>query len=82
MYEFDEVSIDLPPPSLIKIDIEGAEVAALRGAKLARHRPCLIVEFHEPGLVEQARAILPEYDFRALDGSQWFLTSAEGGLLQ
>lgn len=38
--------LGLPPPHLIKLDIEGAELAALRGAAeiLARHRPAVIVE--------------------------------------
>ena len=38
----------LPPPDLVKIDIEGAEVAALRGASrlLSECRPTVICEFH------------------------------------
>src|ERR1035441_2997124 len=38
----------LPAPDLVKIDIEGAEVAALRGATvlLTEHRPTIICEFH------------------------------------
>jgi FkbM family methyltransferase len=38
----------LAPPDLVKIDIEGAEVAALRGAPvlLSEHRPTLICECH------------------------------------
>ncbi|HYM53925.1 MAG TPA: FkbM family methyltransferase, partial [Solirubrobacteraceae bacterium] len=38
----------LPVPDLVKIDIEGAEVAALRGASelLSTHRPTIICEFH------------------------------------
>jgi FkbM family methyltransferase len=37
-----------PAPDLVKMDIEGAEVAALRGASrlLAEHRPTLICELH------------------------------------
>lgn len=37
---------------LIKLDIEGSECAALRGAKevIARHRPILIVEVNRPAL--------------------------------
>ncbi|HEY4824564.1 MAG TPA: FkbM family methyltransferase, partial [Solirubrobacteraceae bacterium] len=36
------------PPDLVKMDIEGAEVAALRGAEqlLREHRPTLICELH------------------------------------
>ncbi len=38
----------LTPPDFVKIDIEGAEVAALRGASvlLSEHRPTLICELH------------------------------------
>jgi FkbM family methyltransferase len=37
-----------PAPDVVKMDIEGAEVAALRGASklLAEHRPTLICELH------------------------------------
>ena len=39
-------------PSLIKIDIEGFELEALRGAEklLATHRPKLVIEVHPPQL--------------------------------
>lgn len=39
----------LPPPRVIKVDIEGAELMMLRGAvrTLAEHRPIVVAEFHE-----------------------------------
>lgn len=41
-------SVPLPPPQLIKIDVEGLELEVLQGAVLTleRHRPDLLVEVH------------------------------------
>lgn len=52
----DFVAEGNPPPDLIKIDIEGAESAALEGAKhtLASKRPKLMIELHTP---EQDRLV-------------------------
>ena len=48
----------VPPPDAIKVDVEGREGAALRGAAetLAAHRPLLVVEVHEAGAAEGATA--------------------------
>jgi FkbM family methyltransferase len=45
----------LPPPDVIKIDVEGAELLVLRGAAetIKRGRPTVIVETHSAGLVFQ-----------------------------
>lgn len=65
--------------SLVKVDIEGHEVPALRGAAglLARHRPALIVEVNDPGAL---RAVADEFGYtpvaldvrtRGLAGRPW-----------
>lgn len=53
-------------PDFIKIDIEGAEVAALRSAReiLLRKRPAAVVEVHSVELEQQAGALLVEYGYR------------------
>lgn len=44
----DRAAAALPPPDLVKIDIEGMELPALKGMvqTLARHRPDLYMEMH------------------------------------
>lgn len=39
----------LRPPTVVKIDVEGAELAVIEGmrATLAQHRPAIICELHE-----------------------------------
>jgi FkbM family methyltransferase len=52
-------SLDLQPPDVIKIDIEGAEAMAVRGAKetLLKYRSRLVIELHGP---QAAREVLRE----------------------
>ena len=51
MVSIDELvrSGELRPPSLVKIDVEGAELAVLEGMRetIAAHRPAIICELHE-----------------------------------
>jgi FkbM family methyltransferase len=39
----------VPPPDMVKLDVEGAEIAALRGMRdtVAAHRPAIICELHD-----------------------------------
>jgi FkbM family methyltransferase len=57
------------PPGLVKIDIEGAEVEALRGAAaLLRTRPVILAEVGREG-AEEATAILRAAGYRLHDSS-------------
>ena len=62
-----------PPPDVIKFDIEGGELMALRGARsvLERHRPVLLVATHGTSSRERCAALLKEmaYEVACLDGS-------------
>ncbi|HYH19046.1 MAG TPA: FkbM family methyltransferase [Azospirillum sp.] len=64
-------SLDLGPVSLIKLDIEGAEIPALRGAAetIRRHKPKLsLAVYHKPddlvAIQDAITAIRPDYRFR------------------
>ena len=66
----------LPPPHLIKIDIEGGELLMLRGAieTLRRHRPILVMEMHDLELTRQVLQLLDENGYHVFaeipDGGQ------------
>jgi FkbM family methyltransferase len=58
--EVDVVAIDdlvrdgaIEPPALVKIDVEGSEVAVLEGMRetIERHRPAIVCELHDTGQV-------------------------------
>jgi FkbM family methyltransferase len=56
---------NLPPPNVIKVDIEGAEQLLLAGATetLAKHRPRLIMEMHEPATTKQVLKTLERHGY-------------------
>lgn len=62
--QLDTLSESHRPPDAIKIDVEGAEPAVLRGGRetLETHQPTLFIEIHEEGLstdtARQVREIL------------------------
>lgn len=67
----DLVSSELPPPSFIKIDIEGAEIDALRGMidTISKFKPDLaICVYHDPchfiEVPELILSLVPEYKVR------------------
>ncbi|HEY9622712.1 MAG TPA: FkbM family methyltransferase [Crinalium sp.] len=64
-------SDQLPPPGLIKIDVEGAELDVLQGAieTLKTHRPMLLIELHNTA--KGVNALLTELNYEScIIGSQ------------
>jgi FkbM family methyltransferase len=63
---------ELPPPDFMKVDVEGAEYAALKGAQdlLKKYRPVLFLDTHQREAHRPTIALLQElgYDFMILDG--------------
>jgi FkbM family methyltransferase len=76
---------DLSPPDLIKLDVEGAELAVLQGARelMAATPPLLLVEMEEKNLRaagasrEAIRQFLAGYGYRAahLRKGRWYATT-------
>jgi FkbM family methyltransferase len=65
----DFIGTGVPPPQLVKIDVEGGEYEVLRGGKklFAKERPLVIAEVHHQQAAEQITSWLSEYQYRA----QW-----------
>lgn len=57
-------SLSFPHPHVVKIDIEGGELAALRGAAqlIAERRTTWLVALDDPANNEACRALFPGYD--------------------
>ncbi|MDX6690215.1 MAG: hypothetical protein QOG15_1672 [Solirubrobacteraceae bacterium] len=67
----------IPPPDVLKIDTEGAEILALEGMRetIARHRPRIICEIHETNAA--FAAFMDEIGYRAANlGGPWTVTEA------
>jgi hypothetical protein len=57
--------LGLPWPSLLKIDVEGAEAAVLRGApRVLDHRPALVIETHGQDVERECAELLGERGYR------------------
>lgn len=57
---------EVPVPAFIKIDIEGAELSALKGASrlIERHGPIFLIEVHSPDLAQSCRQFLTAAGYR------------------
>lgn len=77
----DDFARENPAPHVVKCDVEGAEVEALRGARqlLERERPVFICEIHSAECDAGVRAILREhgYAIEQLDSNHLLGTPAE-----
>jgi FkbM family methyltransferase len=73
----------LRPPNLIKMDIEGAEIAAAPGMMrtVERHRPILVLELHGTAAAQATLAHLAPAGYRYLDvaSGRTFATARELG---
>src|SRR2546423_8917289 len=56
----------IPPPAVMKVDVEGAELLVLRGAEklLREHQPTLFLEIHSPELARDCRNFLEGLGYR------------------
>jgi len=65
---------DLPPPSVLKIDVEGAELSVLRGGQqtITGHRPVIFLATHGCEVQAACRRLLLDWGFQieALDPHQ------------
>jgi FkbM family methyltransferase len=62
---------EVQPPAVMKIDVEGAELMLLRGARnlLAAHKPKLFMEIHSGELARDCRGFLTQlgYEVRTIE---------------
>jgi FkbM family methyltransferase len=59
----------LPPPTFLKIDVEGGEMAVLRGAQkvIESQRPRMILATHGDAIDAECRALLTEWNYDMQD---------------
>jgi FkbM family methyltransferase len=72
----DDFVAEHAPPTLIKIDVEGAEARVLRGARatLERLRPVVLCEAHGDAELAEVRSLLEAYRIEPL-GHAWRLAA-------
>lgn len=62
----DTLVHELPPPTFIKVDVEGHEARVLDGAAtvIDTHRPAWLIEFHTPELYDYCHGVLTAAGYR------------------
>jgi FkbM family methyltransferase len=57
----------LPPPAMVKIDVEGAEIAVLEGMRdtIERHRPAIVCELH--GTHQEFVSVMRRHGYRVIN---------------
>ena len=74
----------IPPPDVLKLDVEGAELMVLEGSRetLRRYRPRVLVELHTPEMDRLCPRILDDLGFRIEPFDTWPGSSTpRGGLI-
>jgi len=82
----DDFIKEASPPDFIKMDIEGAELQALQGAKgllTSEDPPRMLIEFHGDQIRQNGLSMLGEfgYSFSGLDGQTYHVESGERHVL-
>ena len=65
----DTLATTLPPPTVLKIDVEGAEIEVLEGGEMtiARYRPVVLIEGPKE-LWDQMQAFFEKHRYALFDG--------------
>jgi hypothetical protein len=69
----DWIADNFHPPAVLKLDVEGSELAALQGGMrlLAKHRPAIFVEVHERNS-DEVTALLRQHRYDLFDISRGY----------
>ncbi len=71
----DDAVATIRAPDVVKIDVEGAELAVLRGASrmLASVRPTVLLELTTADMVSEVRELVPTYRTTNIGANHWVL---------